>query len=103
MLISYIDFHLINQINKNISIIIVRFYLIKSKFNFKVAIWVQRILVFVIFASKWIFAIFASRSNNQLLVIWRRFEKWFLHYNNAPAHSALSIRKFCAKNQTILP
>ena len=35
--------------------------------------------------------------------LWRD-NSWFLHHDNAPAHSALSIRQFCAKNQmTVLP
>jgi len=35
--------------------------------------------------------------------LWRD-NSWFLHHDNAPAHSALWIRKFCAKNQmTVLP
>ena len=35
--------------------------------------------------------------------LWRD-NSWFLHHDNAPAHSALSIREFCAKNRlTVLP
>lgn len=35
--------------------------------------------------------------------LWRD-NSWFLHHDNAPAHSALLIREFCAKNQmTVLP
>jgi hypothetical protein len=34
--------------------------------------------------------------------MWGRGD-WFLHHDNAPAHSALSVCKFLAKNKTVIP
>ena len=28
---------------------------------------------------------------------------WFLHHDNAPAHTALSVHQFWAKNMTVIP
>ena len=28
---------------------------------------------------------------------------WFLHHDNAPAHMALSVQQFLAKNMTVIP
>ena len=83
------------------------FKIVYVLFSFRViAIWVQRVLVFVvIFASKWIFAIFASKSNNQpstTMAFWKYCAKKFAKRDHScgetshgsftmiSAHSALS-------------
>jgi len=79
-----------------------------------IAIWIQRVLVLVIISPRNEFLQFLPQGQTTNRQYWWRFEKalceknakickkrpqlwrdnsWFLHHNNAPIHSALSIRK----------